>query len=291
MADLPEKYSYLNRLHVDELRRLLESVVHPDGEEDGEYVDAILEVMREKKREDPTTRRFDVERMWREFQADYDAQSCRECTAYAEEQDRPAQANRPQALNKTPSVFAAKRKTLRRTLLAVTLVVLLAVTAIPVWGYGSIIQLVAHWTAEQFGYQAEGLAPGSPVPAEYAQLQEILEPQGISLVLPVFPEGFESGEPVLRVSKKTGDVNFSLEYKKGEDSIGFQVVQNMSQPMTEYEKNGDVQTYFLGEIECYIFSNNGLNMACWYVEDVEYSLSTSLPVSALEQIIKSSFEE
>lgn len=61
------KYHDLNRLSIDRLEKVLDAAVSAQPEK-GEFIDALLKVMAEKEKANPTGRVSDVERAWKEFQ-------------------------------------------------------------------------------------------------------------------------------------------------------------------------------------------------------------------------------
>ena len=61
---------------------------------------------------------------------------------------------------------------------------------------------------------------------------------------------------------------------------------------TLYEKDeGNVEVYTTNGIEHYIFSNLSVYTAAWCIDDLECSISTSLPKSDLTKAIDSIYEE
>ncbi len=61
-------YHGLERLSIDRLEKVLDAAVNTEPEK-GDFVDAVLKVMAEKEKKEPTGRISDVEKAWKEFKA------------------------------------------------------------------------------------------------------------------------------------------------------------------------------------------------------------------------------
>ena len=60
------------------------------------------------------------------------------------------------------------------------------------------------------------------------------------------------------------------------------------QPKSSYEKTAElVKTLTYDEVQYYFLVNNRNNSVAWNLDGLEYSVSTDLPISALEEIITS----
>ena len=285
MAGSSNKYGYLNRFSVEELENLLQLAVNPQGDDDdSEYVDAILEVIMEKEQEQPTGRLSDVDRAWEEFQTHYNTEEGRE---YIKAQSiAPVQPVRP--------------KKTRRLLIAAALAALLAaMMTIPVYGYSSTFQLIAHWTAEQFSFlpaaqdnTTAGTINTKPVPEEFQELQTALIDNGISA--PCIPTYIPDGFQVVDIDFKNdgGKINFSVGFMKEKDDLSFSADYLRNDLITIYEKDDEsVEEYIQGGVAHYIMSNLNHYTVAWCADGIEYSIGTSLPIYEVKNIIDSIYEE
>ena len=290
-----KKYVNLDQLDTSTLESILRTELLSPEEDNAEMIDSILEVMveREKKNNpdnlpDTGEAREEFDRLYRNLEE----------PLYPTKAEKDANANpSPEPI---PFTSHPRRRSFRRFLMvAAVIAALIAATSIPVLGYANVIQMVAHWTAEQFSFQTSSGNSEAPkatqsenLPAEYSGLQDALDPSGISLTIPKVPGGFVAEEPVLYVSPETGDAEFSIMYTKEQDYIIFDIIQNSGQSGTNYEKDQQaVEAYSCGWVTHYIFRNLDSNVASWYSSGIEYCLATSLPISELEQMINSIYEE
>lgn len=255
-------------------------------------IDYILEVMIEK--EEMEGRLFDTEKPREDFERLYRNLSA---PLYPSE----AIPDQPAAIQENPSGKLSKRKPIRRILsVAALAAALLALTTIPVFGYSNVVQLVAHWTAEQFSFRQAGFAPEPDrsnlpieVPEEYQELLEAFQQKGLDgLAVPQYiPDGFQVVDSDFYMSSSTDEMEFHVLYQKNNDNMAFTLKKDGS-PTTIFEKdNVTVETYNYGGIDIYIFSNIGDHVAVWYKNGIQYSIKTTLPVETLKQIIHSMYEE
>lgn len=84
-------------------------------------------------------------------------------------------------------------------------------------------------------------------------------------------------------------LDFYVWYKNGNDNITLNILYS-EETSGMYEKDQqDVELYESKGSEYYIFSNNGENVAAWYKDDLEYSLSTTISVPELKTILDSMY--
>lgn len=290
-----KKYVNLDQLDTSTLESILRTELLSPEEDNAEMIDSILEVMVEREQKNNPGNLPDTNKAREEFHRLY--RNLEEPLYPTKAEKETATAPSPEPI---PFTSRSKRRSLRRFLIvAAVIAALITATSIPVLGYANVIQMVAHWTAEQFSFQTASGSSEDQVratqeilPPEYSELQAALEPSGIRVAIPEFPEGFEAEEPTMHTSPETGDVKFSIMYTKDPDYITLDIVQNSGQPVTKYEKDQEaVETYPCGGVTHYIFRNKESNVATWYTNELEYCLATSLPVSELEQMIQSIYEE
>lgn len=295
-SDLPYD---LENLSVPELEALLQQdfIASNGSAPDVDYIMAIMEVIQKKEREQPDYQPLDTEKAWEEFQSFYNTEEGRKNSIYSSDEESSAEQF------ETEIPVRRKSKRVHKFLLVAAIIVLLiAVTCLPVLGYNNVVQLVAYWTAEQFGFQIADSASESgnltrrsdqQLPEEYCELQTVLEERGIQLLVPRFPNEFEPEEPFLYNDPTTGNIEFSIMYTQNNDYITFDVIQNNGLSTRIYEKNsGDVEQYICAGITHYIFNNyEGAIIATWVSENLEYCISTNSLSVKMENVIQSMYEE
>ena len=75
---------------------------------------------------------------------------------------------------------------------------------------------------------------------------------------------------------------------KNSDLFDFCVIQNMGEPQAIYEKDDTpVDEYQYHGVTHYLFSNLERKVAVWSVENLEYSISTTLPMDDLKRLVQS----
>ena len=162
---------------------------------------------------------------------------------------------------------------------------------------------LARWTRSAFSFgniqsgdpaqQANISSMPADLPAEYQELWSELEARGVSsFMFPTYiPDGFQIEGSDLYIQPDWDEIDFATWYVNGEDSFSFNILYS-GETNRVYEKDDqNVELYKAGNVEYYIFSNNGRNVAAWYVDNLEYSLKTTLSVSDLKSIINSMYQE
>ena len=210
-----KNYSYLSQMSTEELETILRSSALSEEADDPDLVDHILEVimLREKNNNDVLA----IEQARKDFDKFY-RNLDEPLYPIAEDEGETAVPDKPHL-----TVSRTQKRRIKHVLIAAAVIaVLVSLAYIPVLGYNNIIQMVAYWTAEQFGFHPAGQTPATEnnprqtapqqVPKEYSELQEIMLKYGVELVVPSFPEGFEVGEPVLSYLPEKGTLSFMVIY-------------------------------------------------------------------------------
>ena len=291
MSDLTgrnEQYDYLRRLDVSELEQLLQLAVDPyEDEEDSAYVEALLEVIEEKEK--AAGRLPDAKEKWSEFQQYYNTEERQGQFLYYEETDGASLAREG---GKKARVSNLRRY--KRVLLAAALVALLAaLIPIPAFGHRTVVQqLVACWTGEQFTFRSVDSAAESEIREEFVEVRDALEKRGVTeMTFPTYiPEEFEIEKTVTYVSPQTGDVGFALKYVAGKQYIFFDIIQNNARFDIIREKDdSSVEIYTVNSRDHYIYYNRESRVITWQVEEVEWSIDSSLSIVELKKIIDSMY--
>jgi len=280
----------LENLSVPELEALLQrDFLASDGSSsDVDYIMAIVEVIHKKEQARPGYQPLDSEQAWEEFKSFYIMEDGCANSIYRSDEEDNENIFPSEAEIQTPG--HKKCKIFRRCLLAaISLSLLVALTAIPVFGYHSIIQMFARWTAEQFGfYMPSEIEPDSEqVPEEFEELQEIMQQLGVELIVPKFPEGFVAKEPNLDYLPDGNTLHFTMMYQRENDYFLYVVSQDKNTTPYRHEKSATlVDTKICNGIEYYYFENNETSTVAWYVNTVEFYIVTNRTTSDLKKIIE-----
>lgn len=291
------KYAYLDRLSTQQLEEILRADADSPGSGDDEAIFYILEVMKKRKRQDPSyDPSSDLDRCWNEFQTLYNTPEGTGQSLYpVDEQEigiRPA-VRRPRRLH-------------RIVLAAAVLVLLVASLTVPVAGYNSILEMLGIWTTEQFAMQDAEAGPGGAAEDfDRAQnfeetvgdeLRAVLAEHGITedVVPRWMPEELKlQGDVLVQDLAASHATQFFALYSSGTDYMTITIVARVeAEDSRIYEKTvNSPTTYLSGNIEHYIFNNTNSLGAAWYIGNLECSIDTTLSQHALEQVLDSIYEE
>lgn len=281
----------LENLSVPELEALLQQdFLASDGSSpDVDYIMAIVEVMHQKEQAQPDYQPLDTAKAWEELKSFYIAE---EANSIDRSDEGPKEkVVEPKTAKRAPK--HKKSKIFRRCLLvAACLCLLVALTCAPVFGHYSIFQMLARWTAEQFGFYMPSETRSDPeqIPEEFAELQDIMEELGAELIIPKFPEGYVAKEPTLDYFPDNGILKFSIMYQQEHDYYMFVVQKNERQTAYLHEKiDALVETKVYNSIEHYYLENVGTNAVVWYIGSTEYCISTNKAISDLKEILESTY--
>ncbi|MFR6185817.1 MAG: DUF4367 domain-containing protein [Lawsonibacter sp.] len=132
------------------------------------------------------------------------------------------------------------------------------------------------------------------VPEEYHEIYNKLKGVGCStFMFPAYiPDGFQVTETKLHSNANDENVKFVMLYEDGTDYLIFQVSHGGDSSFPIYEKDSQsVEIYNQNDIDYYIFTNLASLVSVWSKDHTEYSVSTTLSLPALKEIIDSVFEE
>lgn len=285
----------LENLSVPELEALLQrDFLASDGSSsDVDYIMAIVEVIHKKEQARPGYQPLDSEQAWEEFKSFYIMEDGRANSIYRSDEEDDENIFPSEAEIQTPG--HKKCKIFRRCLLAaISLSLLVALTAIPVFGYHSIVQMFARWTAEQFGfYMPSEIEPDSEqVPEEFEELQEIMQQFGVELIVPKFPEGFEKRNSTLSYLPDDNILEFSIIYQREHDYYAFVVNRDGNDIINHYEKSTSlVETEVHNGIKHYYLENNGNSTVAWHVNMIEFYIVTNRTTPDLKEIIEEMYDK
>lgn len=171
---------------------------------------------------------------------------------------------------------------------------------------------IARWTDSVFSFGAlpgedasgsvQTAAPAAQgsvtdrrdVPEEYHEIYTKLKGVGCSsFMFPAYiPDGFQVTETKLHSNVNDEKIKFVMLYEDGTDYLIFQVSHGGDSSFSIYEKNSQsVEIYSQNDIDYYIFKNLDSLVSVWSKNTTEYSLSTTLSLPVLKEIIDSVSEE
>lgn len=195
------------------------------------------------------------------------------------------------------------RRIARAGLVAALLAILLA-SAAQAAGV-DVVGTIARWTENVFSfgtvqsgndsshYPSKSDQVPADVPEEYQELVTELQNRGIEgCTIPTYiPDGFQVDTSELYVDR-TGYMTFTAAYANGHEMVIFTVLGDGETHIGQYEKDdSEVRIYSKNGINHYFFQNLETNVVAWTVNELEYSVRTTLPAAELEKIINSMYEE
>ena len=297
--DQNHKYAYLDQLSTAALQDILRADIESPESGDDEAIFYILEVMKRRTQGPPLNACPDLEKSWSEFQSVYNTPEGAGKSLYPGGLPDPT----PQA---RPAKSKSVRRTMRRLLLVATFLVLLTVTlTVPAFGNLSILEMLGHWTEEQFAFDTADDAAQEPSEeiggtsafesstGEALRLE--LQEHGIyaDVVPHWLPEGFELEDEV-----HVSEFNYSkaLEFRAIYSNSGYYCVISIISHSDDnfykaYEKlTPSPNIYTVDDVQYYILSNTTAVTVAWNVERLECSIITNYP-DELIKVIDSIYEE
>lgn len=290
-----EKYAYLDQLSTKELQEILRADVDSPGRGDDEAIFYILEVMEKREQEHPSGSFPDLDACWQEFQTIYHTPEGEGQSLYPAEDPDEAPAGA------APAGKPRRRVLRRRVLAAALLTLLIASLAIPVAGYDNLLEMIGHWTSEQFTFltadreDESGLITDDEDSAETdvgAELRQVLQEHGITEnVVPTWmPDGFEQTNDIfIEEYPEFGVTDFFATFSDGTDTCAVSIVKRSSYVDGNiYEKVSDnPEIYIAGNQNHYIVQNEESIIAAWYIENLECTINTTMSESDLKRAIDS----
>ena len=139
------------------------------------------------------------------------------------------------------------------------------------------------------GQQMDTSSESSEIPIEYQELSSELKARDIgNFMFPTYiPNGFQIVESDLYIPAEFDRVDFTMWYLNGNDEIEFNILLQENSNRIYEKDEQEVEIYVPKNVNYYIFSNNGQNVAAWHTDRLDYSLSTTLSVSELKAILDS----
>lgn len=275
----PEK---LEAMSPSELSEAMEAALDAMTEEtyDPAVIDAYLDALDRKA---PMPTHPNAESSYQDFQD--------KLQEYVEGASKPAKQTR-------------KFRRIARTGIVAALLAVLLASAAQAAGI-DVVGTIARWTESVFSfgtvqsgndsshYPSVSNQVPADVPEEYQELVTELQKRGIEeYTIPTYiPEGFQADTPELYVDEN-GYIEFTAAYANGDDMVIFAIFGYKGKHAGLYEKdNSEVRIYTKNDTNHYFFQNREINSVAWTVNELEYSIRTTLPAAELEKIINSMYEE
>ena len=275
----PEK---LEAMSPSELSEAMEAALDAMTEEtyDPAVIDAYLDALDRKA---PMPAHPSAESSYQDFQD--------KLQEYVEGASKPAKQTR-------------KFRRIARTGIVAALLAVLLAGAAQAAGI-DVVGAIARWTENVFSfgtvqsgndsshYPSVSNQVPADVPEEYQELVTELQKRGIEeYTIPTcIPEGFQADTPELYVDEN-GYIEFTAAYANGDDMVIFAIFGYKGKHAGLYEKdNSEVRIYTKNDTNHYFFQNREINSVAWTVNELEYSIRTTLPAAELEKIINSMYEE
>lgn len=275
----PEK---LEAMSSSELSEAMEAALDAMTEEtyDPAVIDAYLDALDRKA---PMPTHPNAESSYQDFQD--------KLQEYVEGASKPAKQTR-------------KFRRIARTGIVAALLAVLLASAAQAAGI-DVVGTIARWTENVFSfgtvqsgndsshYPSVSNQVPADVPEEYQELVTELQKRGIEeYTIPTYiPEGFQADTPELYVDEN-GYIEFTAAYANGDDMVIFAIFGYKGKHAGLYEKdNSEVRIYTKNDTNHYFFQNREINSVAWTVNELEYSIRTTLPAAELEKIINSMYKE
>jgi len=148
---------------------------------------------------------------------------------------------------------------------------------------------IARWTGSLFSFG--GPQAGYATPAPSATPQPELTEEYLESLLPAVPEGFVMEESDFYENSEGGVYGFA-EFTENDSYIVFSAEQAPNNGNRLYEKDmRSVISLNLGGVEYYIFDNNGITTAAWYINGLTCGIFSNLEKDTLIKIIIISYGE
>lgn len=281
------KYDFLRQFSTRQLEALLRADFEESeagGQCDEELVDKILEVMKEREENDPSSQGVDVDAAWDRF--------VRENPDLFETGEPVQEKKPPEGMDNSSKTRRVKHSLMRRAILAAAVVALTLFTAACAVQF-NLFEMVGKWTEDFFHFNSVATENGPDIQVSEepssgpTSMEEALAPYGISVKIPKeMPSRFvlkqidvlDMHEPIISAvygnTEATDDLIISVIIHSTVNFDGMEI----HEVNESYVVDG--QTYT-------IISNRDQCAATWYVENIELSIRGAVTVEEMEAMIDS----
>lgn len=260
----------LDSMSTAELLEGMEQALYSMTEEtyDAELIDAYLEAL---ERKSPMPEHPTADESYERFRA-----RVGELNAAVNPQSAPARRTRP-----------GPRRALRTALVAViTTACLLSCMVVAQAAGVDVFGSIARWTDDLFGFGDVEDMEATPAPTESSEVTV----EYIESLLPVVPDGFVMGEPVVFEDDISGWIEYIVEYTWELYHITFSAFEGKDDSASLYQKDtNDVESIDINGQVFYVFMNNDYASAVWKTSNLEAYISTNLSLDDLKEILYNSY--
>ena len=260
----------LDSMSTAELLEGMEQALYSMTEEtyDAELIDAYLEAL---ERKSPMPEHPTADESYERFRA-----RVGELNAAVNPQSAPARRTRP-----------GPRRALRTALVAViTTACLLSCMVVAQAAGVDVFGSIARWTDNLFGFGDVEDMEATPVPTESTEITI----EYIESLLPVVPDGFVMGEPVVFIDDISDDMYFTVNFNCDESYITFTAVEQSTESGSLFQKDiRDADIINISGQTFYMFMNNDCPMVAWQINGLECGIFTNLTRDALKEIVFNSY--
>ena len=280
-----ESDAYLDQLSMEQLEDLLRADLNSPDEENDEAVFHILEVMKQREKENPTGRLPDKNKAWQEFQKYYNIPEGEGQSLYPVRSD-------PESQSAPTSTKKNRRFRPRKVLVVVAVLVLMFGSMLTAQAAGvDVFGAIGRWTEEKFHFE---ITPASEDGTTDYTFREVSTERGFSknLIPTWYPEGFEAFEPEDNSIEDYVNSVYCQYINKEENRSYLAMVSQYYDPSsiesTVYEKDEtEVEIYEHDGKNFYIMSNLDSETATWSDGTFKIDIVGQLTVDEIKHIIDS----
>ena len=280
-----ESDAYLDQLSMEQLEDLLRADLNAPDEENDEAVFHILEVMKQREKENPTGRLPDKNKAWQEFQKYYNIPEGEGQSLYPVRSD-------PESQSAPTSTKKNRRFRPRKVLVVVAVLVLMFGSMLTAQAAGvDVFGAIGRWTEEKFHFE---ITPASEDGTTDYTFREVSTERGFSknLIPTWYPEGFEAFEPEDNSIEDYVNSVYCQYINKEENRSYLAMVSQYYDPSsiesTVYEKDEtEVEIYEHDGKNFYIMSNLDSETATWSDGTFKIDIVGQLTVDEIKHIIDS----
>ena len=280
-----ESDAYLDQLSMEQLEDLLRADLNAPDEENDEAVFHILEVMKQREKENPTGRLPDKNKAWQEFQKYYNIPEGEGQSLYPVRSD-------PESQSAPTSTKKNRRFRPRKVLVVAAVLVLMFGSMLTAQAAGvDVFGAIGRWTEEKFHFE---ITPASEDGTTDYTFREVSTERGFSknLIPTWYPEGFEAFEPEDNSIEDYVNSVYCQYINKEENRSYLAMVSQYYDPSsiesTVYEKDEtEVEIYEHDGKNFYIMSNLDSETATWSDGTFKIDIVGQLTVDEIKHIIDS----
>lgn len=295
-----QNYAYLSRLSTQKLLELLAAAPAPaETPEDKAYIDAIVEVVLEREERHPTGLLPDPEQAWEEFQQYYNTPEGEDLYLYPAENPGTAPSEPAPSQTEYRPQRRPKRHFFRRVVIVAAVVVCIALP--PALGFENVFQMFGVWTKDTFLLTNSNIqevssnTPNSGRDQQLSEVERVLNELEVKKkIIPTWiPEEYGLDEITINESKELARSDIRIHYINQNDgsiiTIAYSIYKNITFDLsTSFEKDEiEVEMYYCGGTEHYIFQNLGIQVAVWSQDNIECSISGDITGVDLKRMIES----